>query len=116
MGDPLERVPAEFYDETLALGLRPRQIEAEADEATVIPASLPSLAARLPEVRAPVTVVAGALDTHAAEQAPRLARDLPDATVVIVEGADHYLWYAYPDVVVQAMQDTWERADARQGP
>lgn len=108
---PLSQVPPSFYDTNIALGLRPKQILSAAEESVVIPASLESLSERLHEITVPVTVLVGELDTHAAEQAARLKNDIVGSTVVIVDGANHYFWYAYPEVVVEAIRSTWDRVE-----
>jgi len=56
------------------------------------PSSLQSLAERLNEIKAPVTIVVGELDTDAIEQAPQWEKDISDSMVIVVEGANHYLW------------------------
>lgn len=108
---PLDQVPPGFYAKSIALGLRPAQILAEAEESVVIPASLDSLSKRLPEIAVPVTILVGELDPYAFEQAARLEQDLPGSVVIVVADAAHYFWYAYPDVVVEAVRNTWERVE-----
>ncbi len=109
---PLTAVPPTFEDLTLTIGLRSSHLKASAIENAVIPPALEGLSQRLGEVAAPVTIVAGTLDTHAFEQASRLDEAIPHSEVVIVAEANHYLWYAYPDVVVTAVTDTWAWADS----
>ena len=108
---PLDKVPPSFYDTNIALGLRPKQILSAAEESVVIPASLESLSERLREITVPVTVLVGELDTHAVEQAEQLKRDITGSIVVVVDGANHHFWYAYPQVVVEAIQSTWDRVE-----
>ncbi|WP_084551292.1 3-oxoadipate enol-lactonase [Actinomadura rifamycini] len=62
-------------------------------------------AARLPEVSAPTLVIAGAQDgpTPPAGHADRLAEGIPDAGLVVVEGAAHLAGAERPGPVTEAM-------------
>ena len=108
---PLDTVPEAFYDSTIELGLRPSHVKTSAEETLIIPASLAALLSNLDEVNVPVVIVDGDQDTHAIEQATRLEQDLPMSRVVIVEGANHYLWFSNPEVVIEAIQDVWAWSD-----
>lgn len=110
---PLDAVPEGFYDATIELGLRPSHLKAAAEETRVIPASLAGLVAGLGDVDVPVMIVAGDQDTHAVEQAPRLQGDLPTAEVVVVAGANHYLWFGEPEAVLDAIRRLWVWVDRR---
>jgi len=107
---PLEAVPAS-YSGTLGLEVRPSHAKAGADEEEIIPASLETLSTRFDEVSVPVVIVAGDLDTHAIEQAPRLDEETPLSKVAVVEGANHLFWFSFPEVVIDAIQETWIWAD-----
>ncbi len=107
---PLDTVPPS-YSATMGLEVRPSHVKAGADEDRIIPPYLEILSARLGEVSVPVVIVAGDLDTYAIEQAPRLKEDIPNSRVVVVEGANHLLWFSLPEVVVDAVQETWTWAD-----
>ena len=82
-------------------------MKASAEETRVIPASLAALVEGLDKVNVPVMIVAGEQDTHASEQASRLQQDLPAAKVVVVEGANHYLWFGNPEVVMESIRELW---------
>lgn len=101
---PLESVPETFYDSTIELGLRPSHVIASAEETLIIPASLATLVNDLDKVNVPVIIVAGDQDTHAIEQAARLEEDLPVAKVVVVEEANHYLWFSKAEIVMESIQ------------
>jgi pimeloyl-ACP methyl ester carboxylesterase len=107
---PLNAVPAS-YSATMGLEIRPNHVKAGADEERIIPPCLETLSARFGEVSVPVVIVAGDLDTYAIEQAPRLEEDIPNSRVVVVEGANHLLWFSFPEVVVDAVRETWTWAD-----
>jgi pimeloyl-ACP methyl ester carboxylesterase len=107
---PLDTVPAS-YSATLGLEIRPSHARAGADEERIIPLYLETLSARLAEISVPVVIVVGDLDTHAIEQAPRLEEDIPNSRVTVVEGAHHLLWFSLPEIVVDAVQETWTWAD-----
>lgn len=108
---PLDSVPETFYDSTIELGLRPSHVLASAKETLIIPASLAALVSDLEKVNVPVIIVDGDQDTHAIEQATRLEQDLPMSRVVIVEGANHYLWFSKAEVVIEAIQELWKWSD-----
>lgn len=108
---PLDSVPETFYDSTIELGLRPSHVLASAKETLVIPASLADLVRDFEKVNVPVMIVDGDQDTHAFEQATRLEQDLPMARVIIVEGANHYLWFSKAEVVLEAIQDLQKWSD-----
>jgi pimeloyl-ACP methyl ester carboxylesterase len=107
---PLDAVPAS-YSATMGLEVRPSHVKAGADEDRIIPPYLETLSARLAEISVPVVIVAGDLDTYAIEQAPRLEEDIANSRVVVVEGANHLLWFSLPEVVIDAIQETWTWAD-----
>ncbi|MBI9051641.1 MAG: alpha/beta hydrolase [Anaerolineaceae bacterium] len=108
---PLGVVPESYYDLTIELGLRPSHVKASAEETLIIPASLAALVSNLDKINLPIIIVAGDQDTHAFEQAFQLEQDLPASRVVLVEGANHYLWFSNPEVVMEAIQELWEWSD-----
>lgn len=108
---PLDAVPETFRDSTIELGLRPSHVISSAKETLVIPTSLAALVSDLSKVEVLAIIVDGDQDTHAFEQSTRLKQDLPRSRVVIVEGANHYLWFSKPDVVMEAIQDLWIWSD-----
>lgn len=72
----------------------------------------PELTHRLAEVEAPVLVVAGAQDPIVPpELAERLARELPDATLALLEGCGHVPQEECPAAVVQTLE-AWLAAPA----
>jgi pimeloyl-ACP methyl ester carboxylesterase len=104
---PLESVPESFYDATIELNLRPSHLKAAAEETRVIPASLAALVEGLDKVKVPVMILDGDQDTHAIEQASRLKQDLPASRMVVVEGANHYLWFSNPEMVMETIRELW---------
>lgn len=107
---PLKSIPPHFYDATLQLAVRPSVIENSVAEASIIPPTLANISQRLERVDVPVMIIAGGLDDHAMEAVPRLKQDLPQVQVIIVEDADHYLWFAYPEVVLDAIRQIGKEA------
>ncbi len=90
-----------------AMTLRPSQIRASAaDGAMMIPAAA-AMAARLGELRGPVTIIAGAADrlVFPAGQSERLARDLPHARLLIVEDAGHMVHHSATSRVAEVVRD-----------
>jgi 2-succinyl-6-hydroxy-2,4-cyclohexadiene-1-carboxylate synthase len=64
---------------------------------------MPSLWERLPGLAVPVTLVVGARDAKFRAIAERMAAALPDARVVVAEGAGHAVQLEAPDVVAAAV-------------
>jgi 2-succinyl-6-hydroxy-2,4-cyclohexadiene-1-carboxylate synthase len=67
--------------------------------------ALPSLWERLPELRMPVTVIAGERDTKFTAIAYEMAELVPDATVMIVLGAGHAVHLERPEAIIEALLD-----------
>jgi pimeloyl-ACP methyl ester carboxylesterase len=65
----------------------------------------------LDDVTVPVMIVSGSLDDHVMEQVPQLDEDISNSRVMIVDGAGHNIWFAYPEYVVDAIQETWDWVD-----
>ena len=57
----------------------------------------PSLHERLPALRLPVLLIAGALDSKYSALACEMARSLPEAPVQVVVGAGHTTHFERPD-------------------
>ena len=54
-------------------------------------------------VNVPIVFVEGQLDSGAHDQYERLLGDVPDAQLVQLADANHHLWFAYPQAVVDAV-------------
>jgi 2-succinyl-6-hydroxy-2,4-cyclohexadiene-1-carboxylate synthase len=67
--------------------------------------ALPSLWDHLPELRMPVTLVAGERDTKFTATAYEMAASIPNATVTIVAGAGHAVHLERPDAIVEVLLD-----------
>lgn len=65
--------------------------------------ALPSLWSRLPELRMPVTLLAGERDSKFTALAHEMARCIPHATITVVPGSGHAVHLERPDAVVQAL-------------
>ncbi len=78
--------------------------------------ALPSLWERLPELRMPVTLIAGERDTKFTALADEMARCIPRATVTVVPGAGHAVHLERPDAVVEALLRRTSRLAGRRAP
>jgi 2-succinyl-6-hydroxy-2,4-cyclohexadiene-1-carboxylate synthase len=67
--------------------------------------TLPHLWDRLPEVRVPTLLIAGASDTKFAEIARRMAERMPRACVVVVPDSGHAVHLERPDAWLSAVTD-----------
>lgn len=65
--------------------------------------ALPPLWERLPELRMPVTLIAGERDAKFSTLANEMAKRIPHATVTIVAGAGHAVHLEQPGAVVDAL-------------
>ncbi len=65
---------------------------------------MPSYGGRLPEIRVPVTLVAGALDAKFSALARNMAGQLPQAELEIVEGAGHDLLLERPEFITEVIR------------
>jgi 2-succinyl-6-hydroxy-2,4-cyclohexadiene-1-carboxylate synthase len=74
------------------------------------PAAQPPLFDELPLVRAPVLLIAGALDQQFVATARDLARRLPAAEVCVLEDAGHAAHLEQPDTFVGVVRDFLRRA------
>jgi pimeloyl-ACP methyl ester carboxylesterase len=108
---PLDEVPDSYFDMRMALALRPSHIVAAREERVIYPLGRESVSARLGDVTAPTMIISGSLDDHVMEQVPQLDEDIPNSRVVIMDGAGHYIWFAYPERVVDVIQETWDWVD-----
>lgn len=107
---PIDAVPENFYDATLELVVRPSHAEATARDIALIPPTLDELSKNLNRVTVPVFIIAGELDDHA-ESVPRLEQDLPLTRSRIIQNANHYLWFPYPEDVLEAVGELWQWTD-----
>jgi pimeloyl-ACP methyl ester carboxylesterase len=85
--------------------LRPSQIRAAAaDAALMIPAAA-TLAERLPELRVPLTIIAGASDEIVDPQAQssRLAREVEGSELLLVDDAGHMVHHTAAEQVFKAI-------------
>jgi pimeloyl-ACP methyl ester carboxylesterase len=87
--------------------LRPSQIRASsADGAMMIPAAASS-SARLAELTGKVTIIAGSGDlvVTPSEQSERLAKELPNGQLILIEGAGHMVHHSASTQVAAAIRN-----------
>lgn len=90
----------------ISMSLRPSQLRASAAESGLMGHCAAALKARLAELDTPVLILAGVADrlVSTAHQSEWLARQLPQATLVLVEGAGHMIHHTAPDTVAAAIE------------
>lgn len=83
---------------------RPTCLWSTAKDWAALPAAMGELAARYPQVKAPVEILAAA-DDHVVgpSHAQALARGIPGANLKVIAGAGHQLMHTHPDEVVAAV-------------
>ncbi len=86
--------------------LRPSQIRAAAADAAIMVPAAASMSPRLPELRIPVTVIAGRGDkvVPPSEQSERLSRALRRGRLIMVEGAGHMVHHTAADQVASEIR------------
>jgi len=86
--------------------LRPSQVRATAADAAIMVPAAATLAARLGEIVAPLTIVAGEGDAvvDPEGQSARLAAEVPDSKLILVPGAGHMVHHSGLDQVLEAIR------------
>ena len=106
-------VPPAYVERTrLKLVLRPWQFLANAQDFVDLHAATVALSSRYREISAPTAIVMGAEDTlvSADIHARACAREIPGATLQMLEGIGHSPHFAAPDTVVAAILGLERRA------
>jgi pimeloyl-ACP methyl ester carboxylesterase len=107
--------PADYVVATkLALVLRPAQFLANAQDVVDLKASVTALSPRYGEIRAPTAILTGDRDgvVYAHIHSAGCARDIPGATLTILEGVGHSPHHSAPESVIAAILDVDRRARA----
>jgi len=105
--------PADYIARTrLPLVLRPKQFRANAEDVFDIAAHAAVLSKRYGAIRAPTAIVTGGQDSvvYAHIHSTGSARDIPGATLRVLEGVGHSPHYSAPDVVIDAILEVDRRA------
>lgn len=87
------------------MSLRPGQLRAAAaDNTLMVPAAL-ALSKRYPELKVPVTIIAGTQDrvVDFGHNSERLNERVPDSELQLEPGVGHMTHYAHPDKVLEAV-------------
>jgi len=108
-------VPPEYTDRTrLALLFRPRQFRANAEDFVDLHAATVALSPRYSEISTPTAIVMGAADSlvSADIHARRCARDIPGATLRLLDGVGHSPHFSAPEAVIEAVLEVERRAAA----
>jgi pimeloyl-ACP methyl ester carboxylesterase len=99
------RVPERFRELPVWMMLRPKQLRASAAEsALMVPAAL-TLSKRYPELKVPVTIIAGTRDevVDFGHNSERLSERIPNSQLQLEPGVGHMTHYAHPDKVMAAV-------------
>ncbi|WP_280151452.1 alpha/beta hydrolase [Piscinibacter sp. XHJ-5] len=104
---PLDVPPGFFTELSREMMLRPSQIRANAEDATFMMPAAASLAPRYPELRMPITIMAGAADGVVDPEAHsvRLHEDVPGSDLFVAAGSGHMVHYAASEAIVAALTD-----------
>ena len=98
-----ERFESQFPKELM---LRPSQLRASAEDAALMTPSVMELQHRYRELRAPMTIIAGADDQIAdvGRHSERLHRDLPQSEFIALPGLGHMVHHLAPGAVASAVE------------
>lgn len=111
--DP-EPMPEGYVEDTaLPLILRAEAWKANADDMANVNRHLAAQEDRYAEIEHPAVLIAGSEDTVVAtdRHAVPVSQTMPNAELVLIEGAGHNPHHAHADGVVQALQDVLARAE-----
>lgn len=111
-----EPVPPHFAERTgVELVLRPEEFENNATDVFHLHAFVTGLGPRLPGIAVPTAIVAGDSDTIAPAyfHGERMAREVPGATIALLNGRGHSPQWSDPDVVIAAIEAVADRMRAR---
>lgn len=105
-------LPAVYHERWLDHVLQPDHLETTLEELRRVDPALGSLTPRYADLSLPVAILAGTADASVdtSVQARRLARELPDAELTVLEGEGHMLLDSHPELVEAAVRDVHERA------
>jgi pimeloyl-ACP methyl ester carboxylesterase len=106
--------PAYFTDPARTLPMQIDRMGPAAFAATwdAVLADLPRLAAALPTIHVPFTFVHGECSPIPISASRDSVEQLPDAELVVVPGAGHFVWFEAPGSVRSALQALMERVGA----
>lgn len=100
-------VPPGYLEPRVGMTTRPNQLRAASEDLAHLNGTLKQLSARYGEINIPVSLIVGDSDRVLVpkEQSIRLASELPNAEITILEGCGHQVQYAYPDSVISLILD-----------
>ena len=105
--------PDGYIEQTrLPLVLRPRQFRCNAEDVADIASHVARLSPRYGEIRAPTAIVTGDSDgvVYAHIHSAGSARDIPGATLTVLEGVGHSPHYSAPEATLAAILAVEARA------
>jgi pimeloyl-ACP methyl ester carboxylesterase len=108
-------VPLNYIDRTrLPLLFRPAQFRANAEDFLDLHAATVALSPRYAEISAPTAIVMGAADSlvSADIHARQCARDIPNATLRLLDGVGHSPHFSAREAVIEAVLEVDRRAVA----
>ena len=98
--------PPDYLARARAMWVRPAPVRAMTEDFHGLEGLLREIRPRYPELTVPVLILTGERDrlVDAERNSMTLAREVPDAEVILVPGAGHGLPQARPDAVVAAVR------------
>jgi pimeloyl-ACP methyl ester carboxylesterase len=107
--------PPDYIERTrLRLMLRPWHFKSNAEDVVDVEAHVAVLSKRYGAIRAPTAILTGDRDliVHPETHAANCARDIPGATLTVVEGVGHSPHHGAPERVIEAVLQVDRRARA----
>jgi pimeloyl-ACP methyl ester carboxylesterase len=105
--------PPDYIERTrLPLVLRPWHFRANAEDVVALEGHVAVLSKRYPSIRAPTAIVTGDSDgvVYAHIHSRGCAREIPGATLRVLEGVGHSPHYSAPEAVIEAILEVDRRA------
>ncbi len=104
-GPNVDAIPDGFVTPRAAMWTRPTVSVTLSEERVTLAAALDAMAPRYAEIRKPVVLICGEDDERAFRDAQRLAGDLPALRLVTLPRTGHYVQFAQPEAIVNAVAE-----------
>lgn len=100
-----ESAPEEYTKEVFALGFRPAHFRANREDVLFFPGTSKHLSKRYQEIKTPTVIAVGEKDPFGTiEQAQRLKKDIPHATLKIIPNIGHMIPELHPKIVMDLVK------------
>lgn len=100
-----EKAPADYAEETFALGFRPGQFRANRKDVLAFPSASKKLSQKYSEVKAPTVIIVGEKDPFGTlDQARRLHNSLENSMLTLIPNVGHMIPILHPDIILDGIK------------